>query len=168
MLSGMLHELSLEPLLCKIHASITGLVLRGFSKNIVLSGYADDVIVMAQNQDVNILVNLRDSFNVLSSARVKWRKSKGLAVGQWCDGLPVLSPEHGLEERWFKVFLGNKSIAKKKLGGDPARTEGKLKKCRWLFPHMSFRGRVLVINNLIASMLWYKLACLEPTPGLLE
>ncbi|TWW77687.1 hypothetical protein D4764_12G0010770 [Takifugu flavidus] len=33
---------------------------------------------------------------------------------------------------------------------------------------MSFRGRVLVINNLVASLLWHRLACLEPPPGLLS
>ena len=41
-LSGMLYAFSLEPLLCKMHTSITGLVLPGFSKNIVLSAYAGD------------------------------------------------------------------------------------------------------------------------------
>ena len=71
----MLYALSLESLLCKICASSTGLVLPGFSKSIVLSAYADDVIVMAQNQGgVDILVNLTDSFNVLSSTRVNWKK----------------------------------------------------------------------------------------------
>ena len=45
----MLYALSLKLLLCKICTSITGLVLSGFSKNIVQSAYADNVIVMAQN-----------------------------------------------------------------------------------------------------------------------
>ena len=43
-----------------------------------------------------------------------------------------------------------------------------MKKFRWLLPHMSFRGRVLVINNLVALMLWHRLACLKLPPGLLE
>ena len=45
----MLYALSLKLLLCNIRASINGLVLSGFSKNIVQSVYADDLIVMAQN-----------------------------------------------------------------------------------------------------------------------
>ncbi|KAK3560930.1 hypothetical protein QTP86_023127 [Hemibagrus guttatus] len=32
---------------------------------------------------------------------------------------------------------------------------------------MSYRGRTLVINNLAASFLWHKLACVDPPPNLL-
>ncbi|KAK3561450.1 hypothetical protein QTP86_002829 [Hemibagrus guttatus] len=32
---------------------------------------------------------------------------------------------------------------------------------------MSYRGRTLVINNLAASSLWHKLACVDPPPNLL-
>ncbi len=32
---------------------------------------------------------------------------------------------------------------------------------------MFFRGRVLVINNLVASTLWHKLSCMDPPAGLL-
>ena len=41
---------------------------------------------------------------------------------------------------------------------------------RWkrLLPQLSYRGRVLVINNLVASSLWHKLQVLVPPPGLLE
>ena len=46
--------------------------------------------------------------------------------------------------------------------------EGKLAKWRWLLPHMSYRGRVLIINNLVASTLWHRLKCLEPPAGLLQ
>ncbi|KAK3538914.1 hypothetical protein QTP86_022745 [Hemibagrus guttatus] len=36
-----------------------------------------------------------------------------------------------------------------------------------LVPKMSYRGRTLVINNLAASSLWHKLACVDPPPNLL-
>ena len=32
---------------------------------------------------------------------------------------------------------------------------------------MSYRGRVLVLNNLCVSLLWHRLSCLDPPPGLL-
>ncbi|KAK3527698.1 hypothetical protein QTP86_034169, partial [Hemibagrus guttatus] len=40
---------------------------------------------------------------------------------------------------------------------------------RWkrLVPRMSYRGQMLVINNLAASFLWHKLACVDPPPNLL-
>ena len=37
-----------------------------------------------------------------------------------------------------------------------------------LLPRMSYRGRVLIINNLVASTLWHRLKCLEPPAGLLQ
>ena len=86
---------------------------------------------MGQNQrDVDILVHLRGSFNVLSSARVNWRKSGALAVGQWCGGLPVLPQNLCWRKDGFKYlggFLGEESIEKKNWEYIPARTEGKLK-----------------------------------------
>ena len=42
------------------------------------------------------------------------------------------------------------------------KVDSKLAKCRWLHSQMSFRGRVLVLNNLVASLLWHRLACLDP------
>ena len=48
------------------------------------------------------------------------------------------------------------------------KVEGKPAKWRWLPPHMSYRGRVLSINNLVASTLWHRLKCLEPPAGLLQ
>ena len=32
---------------------------------------------------------------------------------------------------------------------------------------MSYRGRGLVLNNLVASQLWHRLACVDPPSGLL-
>lgn len=33
-------------------------------------------------------------------------------------------------------------------------------------PKLSFRGRVIIINNWIASALWHKLSCVDPRAGL--
>ncbi len=32
---------------------------------------------------------------------------------------------------------------------------------------MSYKGRILIINNVVASSLWHKLACIDPPPKLL-
>ncbi len=45
--------------------------------------------------------------------------------------------------------------------------EGRFKKWKCLHSCMSYRGRVLIINNLIASALWHKLSVLEPPVDLL-
>ncbi|KAL7875776.1 hypothetical protein AOLI_G00107390 [Acnodon oligacanthus] len=43
----------------------------------------------------------------------------------------------------------------------------KLAKWTWLLSQVSYRGRVLIINNLVASTLWHRLAVLNAPPGLL-
>lgn len=45
--------------------------------------------------------------------------------------------------------------------------EGSLGRWRWLLPRMSYRGRAIIINNLVASTLWHCLAVLEPPSILL-
>lgn len=41
------------------------------------------------------------------------------------------------------------------------KVEGRLKKRNWILPNLSFRGRVLIINNLAAYMLGHRLACVN-------
>ncbi len=48
------------------------------------------------------------------------------------------------------------------------KVKGRLQKWKWLLPKMSFRGRVIIINNLVASVLWHRLACVDPPNGLLS
>ena len=48
------------------------------------------------------------------------------------------------------------------------KVRGRLQSWRCLLSHLSFRGRVLVSNNLAASMLWHRLMCLDPPWGLVS
>ena len=47
------------------------------------------------------------------------------------------------------------------------KIKGRLQKWKWLLPKLSYRGRTLIINNLVGSSLWHKLACVDPPLGLL-
>uniref|UniRef100_A0A0E9RED2 Uncharacterized protein n=1 Tax=Anguilla anguilla TaxID=7936 RepID=A0A0E9RED2_ANGAN len=38
----------------------------------------------------------------------------------------------------------------------------------WIVPWLSYRGRALIINNLVASTLWHKMAVLPPPTELLQ
>lgn len=88
-------------------------------------------------------------------------------MGSWVDkGLPQL-PE-GL--KWgregmkvLEVFLGSDKYKEKNWEGLLEKVVAKLSKWNWLLPKLSYRGRVLIINNLTASMLWHRLNVLEPT-----
>uniref|UniRef100_A0AAQ4RMD0 Reverse transcriptase domain-containing protein n=1 Tax=Gasterosteus aculeatus aculeatus TaxID=481459 RepID=A0AAQ4RMD0_GASAC len=170
-LSGMLYTLSLEPLLGKIRSSLEGLVLPGFSRRMILSAYADDVVVFIKDQrDADLLNNIVKRFSKASAARVNWKKSEALAVGEWRGGLPVLPQSLVWRKDGFKylgIYLGQESIVQKNWEGVTEKIEGKLSKWKWLLPQMSFKGRVLVLNNLIASQLWHRLTCLDPPSGFL-
>ena len=56
------------------------------------------------------------------------------------------------------------TVAKKKKNWEGAleSIEGRLNRWRWLLPCMSFRGRTLVINNLVSYSLWHRLAVVSP------
>ena len=48
------------------------------------------------------------------------------------------------------------------------KVRARLLKWSWLLPQLSYRGRVLVANNLIASTLWHKFTVLNPPGGLIN
>ncbi|KAJ3606502.1 hypothetical protein NHX12_026023, partial [Muraenolepis orangiensis] len=131
-LSGMLYALSLEPLLSKIRSKLQGLFLPGFNGNLVLSAYADDVVVFVRDQtDIDVLVDIVREFSSASAARVNWKKSEALAVGEWSGGLPVLPQNMVWRKDGFKylgVFLGKEIVVLKNWEDVTEKIEGKLSK----------------------------------------
>ncbi|TWW54086.1 Transposon TX1 uncharacterized 149 kDa protein ORF 2 [Takifugu flavidus] len=109
-------------------------------------------------------------FNRLSAARVNWQKSEALAVGRWTNGLPVLPQDLAWRRdglKYLGVFIGDEETEKKNWLDTLEKVDGKIQKWKWLLPRMSYRGRTLVLNNLVASVLWHRLSCMEPPSGLL-
>lgn len=141
-LSGMLYALAIEPLLLRIRANIDGWSIPQSECKIKLSAYVDNIVVMIKNQEeVNTLQVILNEFGQLSSAKVNWCKSEAIVGGKW-EGrcLPKL----------------------------PAGLEWKKSGFKYLWPKMSLRGHVTIINNLVASTFWHRLACIEPPNGLLS
>lgn len=66
------------------------------------------------------------------------------------------------------MYVGDEDTECKNWEGVVEKVGGKLEKWRWLLPQMSYRGRVLIINNLATSVLWHRLACIEPPPGVIH
>ncbi len=60
------------------------------------------------------------------------------------------------------MFLGDDSVSQKNWDGILEKVRGRLDKWKWLLPNMSFRGRTLIVNNLVASLLWHRLVCIDP------
>ena len=60
------------------------------------------------------------------------------------------------------VHLGADEDVLKNWEGIEGKVSAKLEKWKWIVPWLSYRGRALVINNLVASTLWHKVAVITP------
>ncbi|KAK3562052.1 hypothetical protein QTP86_025970 [Hemibagrus guttatus] len=170
-LSGMLYSLAIEPLLNKLRSFLSGFNIPHANASVYLSAYADDLVVMVNTQeDVNVLAAILNDFQILSSAKVNWTKSEAILVGEWGGGQPTLPGGLAWKRGGFKylgVYLGTNEFLNKNWEGSVEHVKGRLSRWKRLVPKMSYRGRTLVINNLAASSLWHKLACVDPPPNLL-
>ncbi|KAK3511884.1 hypothetical protein QTP70_027480 [Hemibagrus guttatus] len=89
----------------------------------------------------------------------------------FCEIESVLKVNGGLCAP-FKVLRGIRqgcalSVLNKNWEGTVEHVKGRLSRWQHPVPRMSYRGRTLVINNLAASSLWHKLACVDLPPNLL-
>ncbi|KAK3522076.1 hypothetical protein QTP70_022608, partial [Hemibagrus guttatus] len=170
-LSGMLYSLAIEPLLNKLRSFLSGFNIPHANASVYLSAYADDLVVMINTQeDVNVLAAILNDFQILSSTKVNWTKSEAILVGEWGGGQPSLPGGLAWKRGGFKylgVYLGTNEFLNKNWEGSVEHVKGRLSRWKRLVPKMSYRGRTLVINNLAASSLWHKLACVDPPPNLL-
>jgi hypothetical protein len=169
--SGMLYSIAIEPLLCRLRKEMRGVRVVDGIAPFLLSAYADDVIVaIREDSDVQALTHIVELYGKISSSKVNWAKSTALIVGKWQRERPKL-PEgllwvtNGI--KYLGVHLGDESMAIKNWEGVVERMQGTFKKWRWLLPRMSFRGRTIIANNLVAPVLWHRLSVLDPPAGLL-
>lgn len=169
-LSGMLYSLAIEPLLHQLRTGLSGFNVPSSDSIFKLSAYADDLIIAVKNQsDINFLTETVRDFSEISSAKVNWEKSEALWVGDEPRGIILpggLTWKRG-GIKYLGVYLGDQNTVDKNWENVLEKVEGRLKKWKCLFPKMSFKGRVLIINNLVASMLWHRLCCIDPPVTLL-
>ncbi|KAJ3609348.1 hypothetical protein NHX12_023871 [Muraenolepis orangiensis] len=138
-----------------------------------LSAYADDVSIFVSSQrDVQCLQDTLSLYERASSARVNWAKSSALLLGRWREQVvPSLPGGLQWETEGLKVlgvFLGTEAFKAKNWEGAKEKVCARLSKWKWLLPQMSYRGRVLVANTLVASTLWHRLMALTPPRNLVS
>uniref|UniRef100_A0A4W6F6F5 Reverse transcriptase domain-containing protein n=1 Tax=Lates calcarifer TaxID=8187 RepID=A0A4W6F6F5_LATCA len=175
-ISGQLYSLAIEPLLCRLRDRLSGFSLPGscgFERSLILSAYADDINIFVSNQeDVQCLQGALSLYEKATSARVNWAKSEALLLGQWRDrAVPFLPGGLKWEREGLKVlgvFLGTEGYKLRNWEGMREEVCARLSRWKWLLPQLSYRGRVLVVNNLVASTLWHKLIPLTPPRGFIE
>ncbi len=66
------------------------------------------------------------------------------------------------------VFLGTNEYRKQNWEGLLEKVRARLSHWKWLLPQLSYRGRVLICNNLVASSLWHRMMILEPPEDLVR
>ncbi|MGH0181307.1 UNVERIFIED_CONTAM: hypothetical protein FKN15_010707 [Acipenser sinensis] len=171
----MLYSLCIEPLLHQLRMHLTGLAVPALphALPIQLSAYADDLnVFVTGDRDVATLQDCIHTYERASSARVNWTKSGAYLVGSWKGATPPSLPQtlswNTVGLKILGVFLGNEQFMQQNWEGLLEKVQGRLQRWQWLLSQLSFKGRVLIINNLAASMLWHRLVCLNPPPGLLE
>lgn len=64
--------------------------------------------------------------------------------------------------------LGTDNFQTKNWEGVKEKVCARLSKWKWLLPQLSYRGRVLVANNLVASAHWHRFNILTPPRSLIE
>uniref|UniRef100_A0A3P9LKP2 Reverse transcriptase domain-containing protein n=1 Tax=Oryzias latipes TaxID=8090 RepID=A0A3P9LKP2_ORYLA len=173
-LSGQLYAIAIEPFLHRLRTRLIGLMLPEMSHkpSLVVSAYADDVTVFVRHQaDIDSLCIVLDLFQRASSARVNWGKSTALLLGRWSGSTLPLLPGNlnwGTEGmKFLGVYLGSDVFQKKNWEGVMERVCARLSKWKYLLLQLSFRGRVLVVNNLVASTLWHSMMVLPPPASLI-
>ena len=139
----------------------------------MVSAYADDInVIVRDERDVVFLGDSLEIYGRASSAKVNWGKSQALQVGQWADKvMPKLPGNLSWGKQGMKVlgvFLGSDEFYRKNWEGVMERACARLSKWKWLLPQLSYRGWVLIVNNLVASTLWHRLIVLPPPRGLIE
>ena len=168
-LSGLLYSIAIEPFLHTLRAKLSdsGLLLPcTSSKSVVVSAYADDVtIFVTRDRDFEIVESVYDLYSRASAARLNRQKTQGLWVGSWTDRKDTPLGYNWTSEGlvFLGVHLGNSNLFVQQ---NWAICRLKVDKClsNWkrLSRMMSFKGRVLIANQLAASKIFHLLATASP------
>ena len=172
-LSGSLYAICIEPLLNYIRNNKN---IRGFSPNNrehnKLSGYADDVDVMiTRNSEFAHVTHCLRLYERASSAKVNLSKSQGLWCGSWMHRTdkPLGLDWNNQGLKFLGVLLGNDTHFELGNWTDIFKNvKTKINKWKPLFPFLSLKGRVLVINSLAASKLWHKMHIICPPQNIVK
>ena len=166
-LSGSLYAICIEPLLHFIRKNPK---ISGFSADNKrynkLSGYADDVdIFITKNLEFQELIYCVKMYEKASSAKINLIKSKGLWCGSWRHRTdsPLGFTWTNVGLKFLGVCLGNTAEFELQNWEDTLKNvKSKINIWKPLFPFISLKGRILIINCLTASKLWHKMQILSP------
>ena len=173
-LSGLLYSIAIEPFLNRLKSEVgdDGFWVPGASAPCSVSAYADDVSVfVTSDSGFGAVERAYDLFARASAARLNTKKNQGLFVGSWIgrSDRPLNCSWNGEGLPFLGVHLGNKKSYTDK-NWDICKTRLLQTLASWsgLSTSLSFRGRVLIANQLAASKLFHCLAALTPPDSILS
>ena len=106
-----------------------------------------------------------------ASAKINWEKCSSFLIGDWQDSTPPILPQSCVWNldgfKFLGVYLGTFGYMEKNWEGMEKKKAGWLQRWRRILPQLSYRGRVLVVKNLVASMLWHRAFVVDPPVSLL-
>ena len=158
-LSPLLYVMVAEVLACKIrsHPDISGLSLPGSAVPLPpLSQYADDTSVVVMSDDaITATFEVYDLYERGSGAKLNLAKCKGLWLGTWNGRThPPVAIEWGsVKVKILGVFLG--PFVSGEDNWRPRITAVQNVLSSWHQRSLSYCGKVLVINALALSRIWY-------------
>ena len=173
-LSGLLYSIAIEPLLVKLRKNLIndGISLPDAETRVAVSAYADDVTAfLTSDASFRAVEEAYDLFARASAARLNKQQSQGLWVGSWAGRvdtpLGFLWNSKGLV--FLGVHLGNtQKIENLNWSKCKNKLQNTLSKWRGLAKRLSFKGRVLIANQLAASQTCHYIATLSPPSNVLS
>ncbi len=172
-LSGSLYALAIEPLLnhIRLDKSIQGITLPGCQEQTKQSAYADDLdIVVIDDTSFLGVQRAIELYERSSSSKINYPKSSGLWCGAWRSRtdqpLGLTWNSQGIKH--LGVFIGNsKEFEKQNWSNVLTKIKTKLGNWTPVLNCLTHKGKTLLINNLVASSLLYKLQNVTPPSQLI-
>ena len=158
-LSPLLYVLTAEVLACNIraNASIKGLLLpTSPGRQILLSQYADDTsVIVTSDQSIRAVFDTFHQYELASGARVNIEKSKGLWLGSWAGRTdpPVNLEWSSVKLKTLGVHIGPGNLSEDNWNPRIEAVSNTLDS--WRQRSLSFQGRLIIINMLALSRIWY-------------
>lgn len=159
-LSMPLYILTAEILATHIRANnqIRGLRLPNSNEETKLSQYADDTtFLLSDDNSIAEAFNTLDLYERASGAKINIEKCKGLWTGQYRDRTDQL-----LNFDWYNDYIPEKILGQYygNIDCTVLNLEGKTQKFEsiinaWTHRDLSYKGRALVINGLLTSVIWH-------------
>ena len=159
-LSMPLYVLTAETMVINIRQNprIHGIRPPDSHEELKLSQYADDTTLsLSDDQSIDEVFSTFDLYERASGAKINKGKCKGL----WCGAFAHRTEQLG-DFDWLNDFIPDKILGQFIGNVDCTRRnwEAKIQKINniiaaWSHRNLSFKGRVLVINGLLTSTVWY-------------